>query len=131
MTEPLTDKLSSFLAHRDLVGRSLPTPFPAMHRGDPVEVLAVLERTVVVEVPGQDRKVLLQSDVEVDVSRLVVALAKRGERRARGPRRCADCRQTRAETEFYTAKSTYCVSCQLRRQRLFYQRPKTEASGAE
>jgi hypothetical protein len=104
-------------------------PFEADHRGQPVVVLAVLERTAVAYPAGtagdpDDRFLARLAEVTVDPGRLRWRESMRGRRRSgtgmhlhQQPRRCQGCGRTAAQTRFSDDLATYCVPCSKERQR--------------
>jgi hypothetical protein len=104
-------------------------PFEADHQGEPVIVLAVLERTAVVYQAGtagdpDDRFLARLGDMQVDQGRLRWRESIRGRRRSgtgmhlhQRPRRCPGCGWTAAQVEFGDHHASHCVGCSAERQR--------------
>jgi hypothetical protein len=103
-------------------------PFDADHRGKPVVVLAVLERTAVVY-PAvtagdpDDRFLARLGEVVVDPGRLRWREVTRGRRQSgmgmhlhQQPRRCRGCGRTAAEVRFGDHAAGCCLACSAERQ---------------
>lgn len=116
--------LETLLTSNHLPPEGVLVPFPADCRGEPVNVLAVLQRTAVIHSvwlrgDPQDRAVVRRSEVIVDQRALRVRPvedsrsvwpARKGHA-ITGGRRCSRCRRPEGQVAFPLDRSWCCRSC--------------------
>lgn len=83
--------------------------------GTPVDVTAVLERTVVAIRAGEPAQVVNKRNLMVDPDRLAWKRQGRGKGNVK-PQRCETCRKTKGDgVQFAGVESDYCLSCEAKR----------------